>query len=434
MQATIQKYSILILMITTAPCWICAEKQVPTHASPPIPKPPAGKKVARNAEVKMRAANSLLEEKRFKEAAIRYEEILKQFPLFEEASFDLGICYLQLGRLSEGELALKNYLKSRPESADGHAVLGMLLVQAGRMREAMFELEKASKLDPSQSEVRKTLSRLYLQAGNIPAAIRELEQVIQAESRTEPEVYLRLTRCYLSVKNEPRAIEICNQGLRIHSYSLEYQIDLAQLLLEFNPLGKETEGRIKQLVAGFPLAARAHYLRAQWAYARKDLALCAEELNRSLTLNPDDVTCIRILTLLAVTAEDSGAAEKANLYFQDAYSLNRKLSFPDTHSAMTFVDSLERRQQEAEAQNIVGEILSHYPGLGAAHFSRARYFLRKRQPEKAIQEAQLALKDTGDNLALLQSLHAFLAKTYFSTGNHNGAQKHQTWVETHTNK
>jgi tetratricopeptide (TPR) repeat protein len=204
--------------------------------------------------------------------------------------------------------------------------------------------------------------------------------------------------------------------------------------LEFNPLGKETERRVKQLVDRFPLAAPARYLHAQWAYARKESALCADELNLSLSLNPDDATRIRILTLLAVTAEDSGQVEKADTFFRDSYGLNRRLSFPDTRSALTFVNFLKRQQEDAEAQRMVEEILRFYPGLGAAHFSRARYFARTKQPDKAILEAQLALKDTGNNLDLLQSLHAFLAKTFFSMGNKDEARKHQIWVETHANE
>lgn len=113
--------------------------------------------LARDVRRALRAAEPLLREGKYAEAAQHYEEIVRLLPTFYEAYFALGVSYSQLQQLEKAEAALRKYLSFQTLSADGHAALGMLLLQQNRGAEAKTELERALQLDPSLLEARKAL-------------------------------------------------------------------------------------------------------------------------------------------------------------------------------------------------------------------------------------------------------------------------------------
>jgi len=110
----------------------------------------------------------------YKEAAVRYEAIVKALPTFYEAYFDLGMCWGQLGRLPDSEAAFRKYLSFQPASADGHASLGVVLLEESRGPEAVPELAEAIQIDPSLTEARKNLASEYLREGKAEAAVAAL--------------------------------------------------------------------------------------------------------------------------------------------------------------------------------------------------------------------------------------------------------------------
>lgn len=114
--------------------------------------------VARALRTSLRAAEPLLREGKYAEAAPHYEEIIRLLPTFYESYFALGVCYSQTNRLQQAETSFKKYLSFQPLSADGHAALGILLLQQNRREEAQSKLERALQLDSSLSEARDALS------------------------------------------------------------------------------------------------------------------------------------------------------------------------------------------------------------------------------------------------------------------------------------
>jgi tetratricopeptide (TPR) repeat protein len=390
--------------------------------------------LGRSLRERLRVAEPLLREGKYSDAVPHYEEIVKLLPTFYEAYFALGMCYSQLGRLSEAESAFKKYLSMQPLSADGNAALGLFLVQQGRRAEAEPFLKKAIELDPEQWEVRKALAQVHIANFDYREAVAELEVILKAEPRSDPELYLLLARSYLLVNNEPDAVEAINRGLVIFGNSVEYLRGMVKLLLEYDPRGAQTEELMKKLAQRFPNDAGVRTLHADWAYAGHDYPLCLAELKVAETLNPDVITRVRMLTLSGMVEDIQNNPEAAEPFYRQSYELNQKEQFPDRQSAMAYVEFLERHQRDEEAQQHIREILKFVPGLGAAHFSQAVYLAKKGQPEKAIEEAQLALVAAGNNNRLLQSVHAFMAKTYFAMGKRKEAQMHQDWIETNVRR
>jgi tetratricopeptide (TPR) repeat protein len=146
----------------------------------------------------------------YKEAAVRYENIIKTLPTFYEAYFDLGMCYSQTGRLSEAEAAFRKYLSFQPASADGHASLGVLLLEQKRGKEAITELEEAIQIDPTLTEARKALASQYLHEANAKAAVAILRP---AEKERDEQLLVLLAAALKETRNDAGALDAVNRAL-----------------------------------------------------------------------------------------------------------------------------------------------------------------------------------------------------------------------------
>jgi tetratricopeptide (TPR) repeat protein len=146
----------------------------------------------------------------YKEAAVRYETIVKTLPTFYEAYFDLGMCYGQTGRLAEAEAAFRKYLSFQPASADGHASLGVLLLAEGRGADAIPELTEAIQIDPSLTEARKALASEYLQEANAKAAVAVLRP---AEKEKDEQLLVLLAVALKQTNNRAGALDAVSRAL-----------------------------------------------------------------------------------------------------------------------------------------------------------------------------------------------------------------------------
>ena len=148
----------------------------------------------------------------YKEAAVRYETIVKTLPTFYEAYFDLGMCYSQMGRLAEAEAGFRKYLSYQPVSGDGHASLGILLVAEGRGAEAIPELKEAIQIDPSLTEARKFLANEYIQQSNFKAAIAVLRP---AEKEKDAQLLVLLALALKNASMYAGALDAVNTALEL---------------------------------------------------------------------------------------------------------------------------------------------------------------------------------------------------------------------------
>lgn len=148
----------------------------------------------------------------YKEAAVRYEAIVKSLPTFYEAYFDLGMCYGQTGRLPDAEAAFRKYLSFQPASADGRASLGVLLLEEGRGAEAIPELEDAIQIDPSLTEARKSLASEYMRESKPKAAVAALRP---AENEKDEQVLVLLALALQQTTDEAGALGVVNRALQL---------------------------------------------------------------------------------------------------------------------------------------------------------------------------------------------------------------------------
>ncbi len=83
-----------------------------------------------------------------------------------------------------------------------------------------------------------------------------------------------------------------------------------------------------------------------------------------------------------------------------------------------------------EAQTLLAEILRWEPLLTPARLEHARALVAQGQPERAIEDAFLAIQNTDDPDAL-RSAHYMLMKAYRALGNDQAVRAEVAWIKSH---
>jgi tetratricopeptide (TPR) repeat protein len=98
--------------------------------------------------LEFRAGVSLMNEKRYAEAAVRFKHLLDWNPNEDGALFNLSLCHLMQEHWEEGAGGFERYLKRQPNDATALAFLGYVRYRQGRYAEADALMARAKALDP----------------------------------------------------------------------------------------------------------------------------------------------------------------------------------------------------------------------------------------------------------------------------------------------
>jgi len=104
-----------------------------------------------------------------------YQDALRINPAYAEAHNGLGNALFFSGHAAEAVEHYHEALRLNPDYAEAHNGLANALLQAGRWAEAKVECEKALKLKPNYAEAHCNLGLILAQEGNIPEAIEQFE-------------------------------------------------------------------------------------------------------------------------------------------------------------------------------------------------------------------------------------------------------------------
>jgi tetratricopeptide (TPR) repeat protein len=361
---------------------------------------------------------------KYPEAAHDYEALLKLRPGDPEARFALGVCYTQMDRLGEAAVELRRYVALQPLSAEGRAALGSVLMAQGLAEDARPQLEIALRLDPSQADAVKDLARCYnlsgeparavavlrpvvsaapaatearyllaaalLSSGDAASASRELDRMLATDSRSPADVYNLSARAQQKLGNLPKAIELCERGMRLYPYAapleavylalppeiLAKRIDsrlaalnalttpdagellaLARVIMDWPQTAKQIPGIAEALAARAvslqPLDpwTRFHYARALGCV--RNYAEAAGALESALAMKPDGELQVLIHTRLASLEQMQAHPDRAHEAFVTAMTINRKLPKPNPDAACAYAKFLREQAQPEEAAAVV---------------------------------------------------------------------------------
>jgi Flp pilus assembly protein TadD/uncharacterized coiled-coil DUF342 family protein len=197
------------------------ENAEPSNRGGSVAVPPAMSAVAQ-------AAGDAYKQRKFDEAADKYQDILKQYPDNVYALSNLGVVRYEQGRFREAEEALSRATKLEPGDAFSHSVLGIVYYMTQRYDEAISTLTRAATLDPNDARTRNYLGIACSQKGWLAVAEQELRKALDLDANYA-DAHFNLAVIYITQK--PPAKEMARRHYdQARSLGMERDAELEKLL------------------------------------------------------------------------------------------------------------------------------------------------------------------------------------------------------------
>lgn len=336
----------------------------------------------------------------------------------QPASSAIGVHYqraqeaLAAKRYPEAALEFQNMLRIDPNSADAHANLGTVFYAQAKYLEAVASFEKSLKLRPGLKGAAAFLGMSLARAGRIEEALPLLEKGFQSPLSDEWKLEAGLLlgdacqrannlKCLLSVVTELERLYPTNIEVLYFSYHMHAT------------LGARA---VAGLVKTAPDSARLHQLTGELLESDGDFAGAIAQYRKALEIEPRLPGCHRALgvALMNLSTDDATRLEVENHFQQE----------------------LGNNPNDAAAEYQLGELfwLRNQSKDALSHFTRAIQ-LQPSFPDALIAagKAQIALGQSAQAIILLEKAVALdpsndvaryrLAKAYQSSGKSQAADR-----------
>jgi tetratricopeptide (TPR) repeat protein len=132
---------------------------------------------------------------------------------------NLGILFLERGRLDDAISRLQAAIDLRPENGPAHDNLAKALLKKGRVEEAMVHYRKFLEIEPENVEARNTLGTALIQQGRVREAIAQWQEALAIQpdngNAASNLAWVFATCPDDSIRNGARAVELASKALRI---------------------------------------------------------------------------------------------------------------------------------------------------------------------------------------------------------------------------
>lgn len=228
----------------------------------------------------------------------------------------------------------------------------------------------------------------------------------------------------------PRTLEEIDAALAKEPGSVVLLKAKGRLLLQDRTRSAQARTPLEKAVKLAPGDPEAHYYLAQWACLHNADRQCLVEARAALQLAPsNDNASLQLNTLIGIAAEKLAQSEDAEKAFIAALEANRRLGLKDPLAVFQYIDFLNKRARDDDAQLLVQLLMDKAPAFGPAFLEQAKFFARKGDKAKAVETAEYSLKLRWMDKEKQRAAHVLLARTYFQLGNEAEARRHQEWVE-----
>jgi len=350
-------------------------------------------------------ANAHLE--RFRLAVNLYQDLIRRDPGMEQASYRLGITYLNWSKVTARKL-----IDVRSRSGWGDLLLADFEAVAGFSEDAERHYRAAVSALPRAVEPRIALARFYLES-NPPAAEEQFARAGELAPAASRDLLVQADRALVGrdvIKAKMLAAAAWNGIRHEHTPEALAELDhrarqgpqaLYRLSLTLSELARQT---FEDAIRKNPNSYRAHMLLADLAKVTRDNGKARTEYARAVELAPENpdvrVTYIQFLEGEHDDAATLGEAREAAAKFPTHPAVNTELG-----------KILLRSNRAREAAACFEKALEADATLTAARAGLADGYAAMGELEKAAMEIQRALPSDIDG-----SLHYRLARWYQKLG------------------
>jgi Flp pilus assembly protein TadD len=154
------------------------------------------------------------QQRKYDEAILHFNEVLRMSPDFFDALLNMGITLFEQGKLDEAITYYRRALGVQPQSSKAHMQLALALVQQGKNDEALQEFRKAAELGPEDPNVRTNLGLMLARQGKLSEATSQLEEALKLNPNNA-EAHNNLGLVFLMAKEPEKSIPHFTTALRL---------------------------------------------------------------------------------------------------------------------------------------------------------------------------------------------------------------------------
>jgi len=218
----------------------------------------------------------------------------------------------QSGHYAEAITEYQAYLKAHPQAVAVRSNLGAALAHEGRYTEAIQEYKQALATEPTNYGIRFNLALAYYKMSEVEQAIKEFEAVYSIQPASDPQhrrLLLLLSECYLRRGEDTKVIALLDPLADADPNDLALAYLLGTALLH---QGQDQRGALMiERILRNGDTAEAHMLMAFTRMKANDKKGAKDEVDRTITLNPNLPEAYSLRGRLAYVAADLDGAEAA---------------------------------------------------------------------------------------------------------------------------
>src|SRR6202521_4149386 len=359
--------------------------------------------------------NHYLQQGKYPEAAIQFQNAIKIDPNFAPAHSQLAKTYVEqkLWPLAFSELSTRVLLD--PKNLQAQLDLANFLFVAREFQEARVRAANILRDNPDNVDAQLVLATSDGELGNLDAAIEEAQQAVRmAEGKAVP--YLALGLLQEKAGKLPAAEQNLQKAISLDPKFLSARLGLA-LFYQRRQQWQASEAQYRAAIESEPnsLISRTSLASLYFAWEKKDLAeRTLQEAQRALPNEP------AAAFLLGDYYLNNGESQKASTEFAALYNQHSK----DLAVKKRYVQALLRNKQFDQAMKLSEEILKQYPADPEGLLSKGQALIMLEKPGEAIPILEAAVHANPEDPVA----HFNLGFAYYKTGKLAGAETE--WRET----
>lgn len=231
------------------------------------------------------------------QAIASFQLVLRDYPNYAEAHYNLGTLYLKKQMRAEARKHLLEAIRIWPDYPNALNNLGLLALDEGRTEEAIGDFQQAIGLSPDYVIALQNLGNLYRHQGRLGEAQRTLEAALQVDTE-DPEVNYSLAMVFAQ-KNDT------DQARRYFQKAVNLRPDYPAALNNLGVLHRRT-GKLAEAIATFeqcirvaPAFDQPYMNLAEMYMAAREWQKAQEVLRRLLEQQPNHAHARKLLEQLA---------------------------------------------------------------------------------------------------------------------------------------
>jgi tetratricopeptide (TPR) repeat protein len=299
------------------------------------------------------------------------------------AHINLGVAYLNRGRLEDAERELEEAIRIHPGAAEAHAALAGVREGQGRPDEALETYRAALRLDPDSSSTHREMAALLLTRGDSAEALVHFREA----SALSPKDGDALVDLAVSLSREGRHEEAearIEEASRLPVDEARLHHNWGVVLMERGDLDS-AEKRFERAIALRPDYVLAYLSSGQAALRRGSFEEAAERFRGAVRLEPENEEARYHLGLALANA---GRLDEAYGELEKALALNP--TRPETRYSLGL--ALARLGDLDRAIERFQETLALAPGSAEAHYSLGLALAGKGELEAALPSYERAVE------------------------------------------